>query len=82
MIRPMVADAFSDDDFKAGIAAAGARARRETLAAGVSVFYIDPVWNVDVIEEANGRKFEIRYVSNGLSDWNHQIVRELCEPVA
>jgi hypothetical protein len=32
----MAKDAFFDDDFKAGIVAAGARARMETLAAGVS----------------------------------------------
>ena len=78
----MAKDAFFDDDFKAGVVAAGARARIKTLAAGVSVFYLDHVRNIDIMEEPSGRKFEIRYVSNGLSDWNYEIVSELREPTA
>jgi hypothetical protein len=78
----MAKDAFFDDDFKAGVVAAGARARMETLAAGVPVFYLDDARNIDVMEEPSGRKFEIRYVSNGLSDWNYEIVSELREPTA
>jgi hypothetical protein len=78
----MAKGAFFDDDFKAGVVAAGARARIKTLVAGVSVFYRDGVRNIDIIEEPSGRKFEIRYVSDGLSDWNYEIVSELREPTA
>ncbi len=72
--RILEKDAFFDDDFKAGVVAAGARARMETLAVGVSVFYRDGAGNIDMMEEPSGRKFEIRYVSYGLSDWNYEIV--------
>jgi hypothetical protein len=78
----MAEDAFFDDDFKAGVVAAGARARIKTLAAGVSVFYLDGARNIDVMEEPSGRKFEVRFVPKELSDQNYEIVRELCEPMA
>ena len=69
---------FFDDGFKA----AGARARIETLTAGVPVFYHDDRRKIDVMQEASGRKFEIRFLRDVTTDQNYQAVRELDETAA
>ncbi len=75
----MVARPFFDDDFKVAVCAAGNQARLDTLAAGVSVFYLDGRRNIKVMEEPSGRKFEIRFVKNTLNDRNYEVARELDE---
>ncbi len=47
------------DDFTAAVRAAGARAREETLKAGVPVFYRDSALGVEIMEQPDGRRFEI-----------------------
>jgi hypothetical protein len=49
---------FFPQEFTAAIVSAGARARLETLKAGVPVFYRDWKLNLDVMEQPDGRKFE------------------------
>ncbi len=75
----MESDQFFDDEFKAAIIRAGARARIETLQAGVPVFYRDTGRNLDLMEHPNGRKFEIRFLDMALGGENYEIVRELDE---
>ena len=48
---------FFDDEFKIAVQRAGARARIETLEAGVPVFYRDVQRNLDVMEYPSGLKF-------------------------
>lgn len=70
---------FLGEEFAAAVVAAGARARLETLQAGVPVFYRDSKRNIYVMEEPSGRKFEIRFIPGAPRDRNYQIVRELHE---
>jgi hypothetical protein len=78
----MASGQFFDDDFKTAVRQAGARARIETLQAGVPVFYRDAKWNLDIMEQASGRKFEIRFLNNAPSDQNYEVLRELDETAA
>jgi hypothetical protein len=54
---------FFQEAFSAAIIAAGARARLETLKAGVAVFYWDWKQSLDVMELPDGRKFEVCFIA-------------------
>ncbi len=73
---------FFGADFVAAIQLAGARARADTLKAGVPVFYRDTKRNLDVMEHPGGRKYEICFLPGALGDRNYKIVRELDETAA
>ncbi len=73
---------FFDDEFKAAVRLAGARARIETLQAGIPVFYRDIRRNLDIMEHPNGRKFEIRFLDGAPGDRNYEVLRELDETAA
>jgi hypothetical protein len=64
---------FFSREFTAAIVSAGTRARRETLAAGVPVFY--RVWknNLDIME----RKFEVCFIAGAPRESNYRVIREL-----
>jgi hypothetical protein len=70
------------DDFDARVIAAGIRARRETLAAGVPVFYRDSATGLDLMEYPDGRRFEIRYVAGASRESNYQVLREIGKSAA
>jgi hypothetical protein len=70
---------FFTEEFTAAIIAAGARARLETLKAGVPVFYLDRERGLDIMEQPDGRKFEICFIPNAPGESNYRIVRELDE---
>jgi len=70
-------EAYFGEGFIAGVIAAGARARIETLEAGVPVFYWDKTLNLDVMEEPDGRKYEIRFIPGAPRNRNYHIVRML-----
>jgi hypothetical protein len=65
------------DDFTALVKAAGARAREETLRAGVPVFYRDPESGLEVMEQPDGRRFEIRFLFGAPRERNFEVLREL-----
>jgi hypothetical protein len=71
---------FFSEAFSAAIIRAGARARLETLKAGVPVFYRDGKLNVDVMEQPNGRKFEVSFIPGAPRESNYRVIRELDEP--
>jgi hypothetical protein len=68
---------FFDDEFKIAVQRAGARARIETLEAGVPVFYRDVQRNLDVMEYPSGLKFEIRFLTGTPDDQNYEVIRKL-----
>ncbi len=68
---------FLPDSFTAAILSAGARARLETLQAGVPVFYLDRENNLDLMEYPDGRKFEICFIPGAPGESNYRIIREL-----
>jgi hypothetical protein len=74
-------DIFSDE-FDAAVKAAIAKARQETLEAGVPLFYRDSASGVEVMEMPDGRKFEIRYLPGQPRDRNYEVLRELVRAVA
>ena len=71
-----VAYDFGSVQFDDAVRAAGRRAFAETLAAGLSVFYIDGD-GLNVMECADGRRFEIRWLPGAPSGENYEVIREL-----
>lgn len=74
-------DIFSDE-FDTAIAAAGIGARKETLEAGVPVFYRDCLSGLDLMEYPDGRRFEIRYVPGASREHNYEVLREISKSAA
>ena len=68
---------FFQEAFSAAIISAGARARLETLKAGVPVFYWDWKQNLDVMEQPDGRKFEVCFIVGAPRETNYRVIREL-----
>jgi hypothetical protein len=64
-------------EFVAALISAGRQARLETLRAGVPVFYWDSNLNLDIMEQSDGRRFEIRFIPGGTRETNYEIVGEL-----
>jgi hypothetical protein len=67
---------FGSAVFNDAVQAAGRKAFSEALAAGLAVFYLDAA-GINVMERADGRKFEIRWLPGAPSGENYEIVREL-----
>lgn len=72
---PAVYD-FGSADFDRAVRAAGRNAFAEALASGVPVFYVDGD-GLNVMERADGRKFEIRWLPGAPSGENFEVIREL-----
>jgi hypothetical protein len=68
-------DIFSDE-FTLEAEAAWERARQEALALDVSVFYRDHRTGVEIMEQPDGRRFEIRFIAGAPRGRNYEIVRE------
>lgn len=77
-----MSDPFLGSDFIEAVRLAGAKARLDTLKAGVPVFYADVETDVDVMEQPDGRRFEIRYIPGAPADRNYEIVREISKTAA
>jgi hypothetical protein len=67
---------FGSTQFDDAVRAATRKAFVETLEAGLPVFYIDGN-GLDVMEHADGRRFEIRWLPGAPSGENFEIIREL-----
>jgi hypothetical protein len=65
------------EKFTAAAVEACNRARLETLAAGVPVFYRDADTKIDIMEMPDGRKFQVRYVPSLPGQRNYEVVGEL-----
>ncbi len=53
------------------------RARNEALARGAAVFYQDEETGGEIMQQPDGRRFEIRFIADAPRDENYEIVREL-----
>ena len=67
---------FCSTLFDDAVRAAGRKAFAETIAAGLPVFYVDGE-GLNVMERADGRRFEIRWLPDAPSGENYKIIREL-----
>ena len=67
---------FGSPQFDHAVRAATRKAFAETLGAGLAVFYIDG-GGLNVMERADGRRFEIRWLPGAPSGENYEIIREL-----
>ena len=70
---------FASSEFDEAVRAAGRRAFDATLAAGLPVFYIDHE-GLNVMEQPDGRKFEIHWIPGAPSGSNYRVIRELTPP--
>ncbi|MGH9621238.1 MAG: hypothetical protein ACRD45_16220 [Bryobacteraceae bacterium] len=59
-----------------------ARAVEDLLRSGIPVFYRDSETGIEVMEQPDGRRFEIRYISGEPRDRNFKIVREVAKRAA
>ena len=72
---PVVYD-FGSPQFDHAVRAATRKAFAEMLGAGLAVFYIDGD-GLNVMERADGRRFEMRWLPGAPSGENYEIIREL-----
>ena len=72
---------FGSPQFDEAVENAGRRAFAEALAAGPTVFYVDGS-GINVMERADGHRFEIRWLPGAPEAENYEIVRELTENAA
>ncbi len=70
------------DDFEEQVKAAIKTAVEETLRAGVPIFYRDHEMGLEIMEQPDGRKFEIRYIPGAPRDRNFEVLRELSRTAA
>jgi len=63
-------------EFDEAVRAATHQAFLDTLAAGLPVFYLDAD-GLDVMEQPDGRRFEIRWIPGAPAGENFEILREL-----
>ena len=68
-------DIFSDE-FDQAVKAAAAKARQESFDLGLPVLYHDYERDLDIMEQPDGRKFQIRFLPAD-KGCNYEIVREL-----
>jgi hypothetical protein len=73
---------FFQEAFRTAVVLAGASARLETLKAGVPVFYRDWKQNLDVMEQPDGRTFEVCFIDGAPRESNYRVIRELDETAA
>jgi hypothetical protein len=66
-----------DETFDLTVKAAVAQARKETLAAGVPLFYRDSATGRDVMERPDGRVYEIRFIPGASRENHYEVLREL-----
>jgi hypothetical protein len=71
-----VAYDFSSTQFDDAVRAACHEAFAKALAGGLDVFYIDAE-GFNVMERADGRRFEIRWQPRAPSGENYEVIREL-----
>jgi hypothetical protein len=67
---------FGSVEFDQAVIAAGHRAFLRDLAAGLPVFYLDND-GLDVMEQPDGRRFEIRWIPGAPSGSNYEVLREV-----
>jgi hypothetical protein len=72
----MAAYEFASEEFDNAVRAATRKAFEETLAAGLSVFYLDND-GLDVMEQPDGSRFEIRWIPGTPSGENYKVLREV-----
>ena len=65
------------EEFSQQAAEAGNQARLQLLKQGIPVFYQNEETGIEIMEQPDGRKFEIRYVPGAPRFQNYSIVREL-----
>jgi hypothetical protein len=71
---------FGSKEFDDAVRASGRKAFLETLAAGFPVFYLSD--GLNVMEQPDGRRFEIRWRPGFPSGENYEVVREITARVA
>jgi hypothetical protein len=62
--------------------AAWDRARNRALARGISVFYRNDRTGLEIMEQQDGRRFEIRLIPGAPRERNFEIIRELARTAA
>jgi hypothetical protein len=67
---------FESSEFDEAVRDAGRRAFDATLAAGLPVFYLDGE-GLNVMQQPDGRRFEIGWIPGGPSGSNYEVLREL-----
>lgn len=67
---------FGSDEFNQAVSEACHQAFLESLAAGLTVFYQNSN-GLNIMEQPDGRRFEIEWVPGAPADENYRVIREL-----
>jgi hypothetical protein len=68
------------EEFYRAVSAGFAAAAQEALDHGASIFYTDD--GLNVMEQPDGRRFEIRFIPSAPDDENYEVLRELARQAA
>ena len=66
-----------NDEFERAASVAVKSAIRDLLDHGIPIFYRDERTGIEIMEQPDGRRFEIRYIPGAAADRNYEIVREV-----
>jgi hypothetical protein len=69
-------------EFTRAAEAAWDRARDEAMAQAVPVFYRNDRSGIEIMEQPDGRRFEIRFIPGAPRGRNFEIIRELARSAA
>jgi len=69
-------------EFAEAMAEATGKARAESLALGLPVFYRDAETDCDMMELPDGRRFQIRLIPGAPRGSNYEIIREIVADAA
>jgi hypothetical protein len=78
----VASDYFNSDELTAAVVSGCVSARLETVEAGIPVFYRDAKTNIYIMEQPDGRRFEIRLIPGAPRERNYEVLRELGQSAA
>ena len=78
----MVSNDILSQEFTLEAENAWDRARDEAVARGIAVFYRDNESGIEIMQQPDGRRFEIRFIAGAPRGSNFEIVREISASAA
>jgi hypothetical protein len=78
----VASDYFNSDELTAAVVSGCVSARLETVEAGILVFYRDAKTNIYIMEQPDGRRFEIRLIRGAPRERNYEVLWELGQSAA
>jgi hypothetical protein len=78
----VASDYFASDELTAAVVSGCVSARLQTLKAGIPMFYRDAKEDIYIMEQPDGRKFEVRLIPGAPRERNYEVLLELGQSAA